>query len=399
MAWLFQDLHQKAKLGKRTPWSVGWYEPDGRKRQKTFSAGDKGRKDAFRYQQQIEAQLLTGTYDAKRPVPWSKFRAEWEADRAAALSNENRRCATNAVRHFERICTPTRVQAISRKTLDKYLAARRLERGFKDGSKVSPATLDKELGYIKSVLKVAVEWGYLPALPSVPRVRVPEKLVRFVTPDHFAASYAKCDVAVRPQIPNVQPVDWWRALLVFAYMTGWRIQELMRLKSSDLDLAAGEAITRHGDNKGKRDERVRLHPLIVEHLKRLPHFGDLAFPWPHGRKDLWRQFHAIQNAAGIKLECHESHKHTDSCHIYGFHDLRRAFATENAENLTAKELQILMRHRSFSTTMRYISMARQLKETTTDKLFVPTLSGSANGGNMAGKPGGAAKAKRRKSGA
>lgn len=374
MAWLFQDARRVAKVGeKQAPWIVGWYEPDGRKRQKRFASGSKGKASAFRYQKQIEAELLTGTYNSKAPVSWKKFRKEWNADRAASLSAENRRCAEKALGNFERLCKPARVRNITRRTLDRYLAARRNERGFKQDSKVSPATLDKELGYIKSVLKVAVEWGYLPALPSVPRVRVPEKLVRFVTPEHFAAIYEQCDTATRPEIPNVAPGDWWRALLIFAFMTGWRIKEIRGLRAGDLDLDAGEAITRHGDNKGKRDERVRLHPLIVEHLRRLPHFDALVFPWPHGRKDLWRAFHAIQRAAEIKLECHESHKHTESCEVYGFHDLRRAFATENAENLTAKELQTLMRHRSFSTTMRYISMARQLKETTTDKLFVPQL--------------------------
>lgn len=397
MAWLFQDRHQVAKVGgKRAHWSVGWYEPDGRKKQKTFGAGDNGKKDAFRFQRQIEAQLLTGTYESKTPVSWKRFRKEWEKDRASSLSDENRRCAVKAVDHFERICKPARVRTITRRTLDRYLAARRLERGFKKGSKVSAATIDKELGYIKTVLKVAVEWGYMPALPSVPRVRVPEKLVRFVTPEHFAVIYERCSVAARPELPNVIPANWWRALMVFAYMTGWRIKELLALKSADLDLDASEAITRHGDNKGKRDERVRLHPLIVQHLKSLPHFGAQVFPWPHGRKDLWRQFHAIQVSAGIHLECHEAHEHTDSCHLYGFHDFRRAFATENAENLTAKELQTLMRHRSFATTMRYISMARQLRETTTEKLFVPTLASSLNGGNMAGQGGKAPKHNRRK---
>lgn len=374
MAWLFQDARRVAKVGdKRAAWIVGWYEPDGRKKQKTFGTGNKGKTAAFRYQKQIEAQLLTGSYESKAPVTWKKFRKEWNEHRATQLSAENRRCAENALKHFERICKPARVRNINRKTIDRYAGERRKERGFKSGSKVSPATLDKELGYIKTVLKVAVEWGYLPALPSVPRVRVPEKLARFITPEHFAAIYEKCDVAVRPEIPNVQPANWWRALIVFAFMTGWRIKELQSLKTSDLDLDAGEAITRHRDNKGKRDERVRLHPLVVQHLKQLPHFDTVVFPWPHGRKNLWNAFHAIQVAAGIKLECQESHDHTESCYVYGFHDLRRAFASQNAENLTAKELQTLMRHRSFATTMRYISMAKQLKESTTEKLFVPTL--------------------------
>ena len=86
----------------------------------------------------------------------------------------------------------------------------------------------------------------------------------------------------------------------------------------------------------------------------------------------------IQKAAGIKLPCHEKHKHTDACHCYGFHDLRRAFATANATRMTADALQKLMRHRSYSTTKLYIAMAEQLKPAV-ENLHVPRLKSVANG--------------------
>ena len=47
------------------------------------------------------------------------------------------------------------------------------------------------------------------------------------------------------------------ALLVFAYMTGWRISDMLALRREDLDLEGGYAITRAEDNKGDRDDRVR----------------------------------------------------------------------------------------------------------------------------------------------
>ena len=72
------------------------------------------------------------------------------------------------------------------------------------------------------------------------------------------------------------------------------------------------------------------------------------------------QFHRIQEAAGIKLPCRHQHEHTLYCHAYGFHDLRRAFATMNADRLTGDALQALMRHKSYQTTQVYINMARQM---------------------------------------
>jgi integrase len=59
--------------------------------------------------------------------------------------------------------------------------------------------------------------------------------------------------------------------------------------------------------------------------------------------------------------------------FYGFHDLRRAFATMNATTLTPDALQALMQHRDYQTTQRYINMARQLNPAVAN-LYVPTLT-------------------------
>ena len=147
-----------------------------------------------------------------------------------------------------------------------------------------------------------------------------------------------------------------------AYLTGWRISEPLALKRSDVDLEAGTAITRAGDNKGNRDEKVPLHPIVVEHLQKITGFADKVFPWPHHERTLWSKFLKLQETAGISLPCHEDHEYTDACHVYGFHDFRRAFATSNASILSADALQSLMRHKSYSTTQRYISMAPQLEQ-------------------------------------
>jgi integrase len=156
--------------------------------------------------------------------------------------------------------------------------------------------------------------------------------------------------------------DWWRALLVTCYMTGWRINELVTFKKEDLDLETGNAILWHEDNKGRRDERIKLHPVVIDHLRRLIGFHPNVFPWRHHERTLYDEFARIQEAAGIKLPCREKHEHTAFCHLYGFHDLRRAFATMNADKLTADALQALMRHKSYQTTQRYINMARQMDE-------------------------------------
>ena len=195
-----------------------------------------------------------------------------------------------------------------------------------------------------------------------------------MTQEHFAEIYKVCDDAKFPVTDgkHYSAADWWRALLTFTYMTGWRIGEPMSLQRGDLDLENETAITWAKDNKGKRDEIVPLNPVVVDHLRKIISFGEDVFEWNHGRRTLWREFTRLQQIAGIHLPCGGDHEHTDACHVYGFHDLRRAFATMNVETLSGDALQSLMRHKSYTTTQGYINMANHVKQSA-DNLFVPDV--------------------------
>ncbi|MCP4785589.1 MAG: hypothetical protein GY903_29540 [Fuerstiella sp.] len=72
-----------------------------------------------------------------------------------------------------------------------------------------------------------------------------------------------------------------------------------------------------------------------------------------------------------QLPCEERHKHTEACHVYGFHDFKRAFATYNAASLSAVRLQRLMKHTDFSTTQGYIDYAELMTEK--PDVFVPDI--------------------------
>ena len=189
-----------------------------------------------------------------------------------------------------------------------------------------------------------------------------------MTPEHFAKLYQAAGAVRRPAQP-FDAADWWRALLVTAYMTGWRIGSLLALRREDVDLEAGWALSRADDNKGKRDQRVPLHPIVVDHLRKLASFSPLVFPWNHARgrcsTNSTRCSKRRRTARGTKVR-------------YGFHDLRRAFATMNADKLTADALQALMQHKDYQTTQRYINMARQLNPAV-QNLYVPDLSKAASG--------------------
>ena len=202
-------------------------------------------------------------------------------------------------------------------------------------------------------------------------MKVAKKLPTFVPPDHFAAIYRACDAATLPNdIPNTTAADWWRGLLTMAYMTGWRIGQLFSLKWTDIDLDNGTAITRVEvlGNKGKRDERIPLHPVVLAHLRKLAgSFDPQVFPWNKQYRKLWPVFNQIQVAA--KLADGSPLPQAGKNGWYGFH---RAFATLNAQKMDLFELQGLMQHQSLETTKLYVNMASRLNQTIKG-LYVPNI--------------------------
>lgn len=368
-AWLFQDHRQRRKIGDNCPWSVGWLDPDGKRRSKRV--GSKSQAEKLR--RKIEGQLAAGIYETQTRVDWSSFREEYEANVLGQTSSGNQLSAKIALDHFQRICRPRAMHAIEARSIDRFVAQRLTESGIRGGT-VSPATVNRELRYIRAALRKARQWKHMNEAPVIKMIREPEKLPTYVTPEHFAVIYKACDAASRPTGFSFAPSDWWQGLMVFIFMTGWRIGEPLALKRSDLDLEAATAITREHDNKGRRGELIPLHPVVVEHLRKIEDESPFVFPWPYNRRELWPTFHKIQAEAGIHLTCSKADQHecAEGCHFYGFHDLRRAFATVNAQAMTPDALQRLMRHKHYSTTQRYINMARQLTGAV-ENLHVPDV--------------------------
>ena len=371
-AWLFQDYRQKAKLGDKCPWSVGWIDPEGGRTSKRI--GSKSR--AERYARKIEGQLAAGVYQGESRKRWADFRAEYEAKMLPRLAPKTQRVVTATLNHFERIAKPAKMTAIKTQTIDDYVTRRSMEPGKKPGSTISPATVNRELRHLKACIRVAHDWGYLPTVPKFRKMRESEEIGRVMTPEHFQAIYEACDVATMPRGLSCEPCEWWRALLTFALTTGWRIEEMLSLRRDDLDFATGAILTRAADNKGSRDDRDYLPEAVIDLVKGVVGFGPLVFTWPHNERTLWSEFQRIQEAAEIDLPCPHAAEHecTPSCHLYGFHALRRGYATLNADTMPAPVLQRKMRHRSFTTTLRYIGLADKMKAGA-DRVYVPECIG------------------------
>lgn len=400
-AWIKQKANQVAKYGaKKAPWHCVWDEPDGTRRFKSCGPGTKGRRLAQEKADRINSQLTLGTYESDRNEreTWGDFFAKYnETLTAEETSGEKRSGSVREIlvsmKHFERILSlkDRPMSYITTERIDKFRTARRTEKGKNPGSMVSPATINKDLRHIKAALRLAVEWKYLGEMPNIKFDREPEKLPTFISSEDFAKIYGSCEKAALPDDFHAGAPAWWQAMLVFGQMTGWRRGETLTLKWGNVDLEKGHAVTRAAFNKGRRDEITPLHPVVVEHLKRIkPDAMPLVlaekrvFPWSDCDEYIYGEFARIQDAAGIKLNCPNKDlpwhgECTDCCHRYSFHDERRGFASANAMNMTREALQALMRHKSPETTARYINMAGQLNPAIANLHVPPVLKAGATG--------------------
>ena len=159
---------------------------------------------------------------------------------------------------------------------------------------------------------------------------------------------------------HFDPVDFWKALIATAWVTGMRKRALLELVWEDVDFERCTVVSRYYSNKQKRDERAQLGAALpfLQKLYSLRQPGDVrVFAWDFSFRSIDRYFTMLQQAAGIHLTCREKHEHIPSCHVYGWHGFRYAHATYNFGRVSDRQLQAQMGHASFTTTQRYIKYA------------------------------------------
>ncbi|MEO1496192.1 MAG: site-specific integrase [Planctomycetota bacterium] len=350
-AWTFQDPKQRKKLGpKKCPWSVGWYDQCGRKKQKTVGSKTAAKTVARR----LEGEFAAGLLRDREQVKWAEFVGRFDRDHLATLAPKTREMYRRSLAAFTDTFGKRLVEKLTEADVAHFRAAR-LSQG------VAPATVNKDLRHLRCALNKAKRWRLLPHAIEVELLREPERDPEFIDDEAFAKLYDACDVMKRPRGRVYAAGDWWRSLLTFAYLTGWRIGEIMALRRDNIDWSAGIAFVPAEQTKGKRDARVELHPVVVDHLRGIIGFGDLVFDWPFHERMLWADFRTLKKAADVEISG-------------AFHRFRFGFANANVDNLDADVLQRLMRHQDAKTTRHYVNMAERMKrQGTAERLHVPAV--------------------------
>jgi integrase len=221
--------------------------------------------------------------------------------------NRSWRMDESKAKHLIRLIGKRNASSLTQRDIDEYRAMRLAERGRR-GEHPAPATLDREFALLKTALNYAVKCGDLDRNPvfGVELLNVPN--IRRIVIDE--ATFAKLVEAADPE---------FRPILLVAYDTGMRKDEIRLLRWEQVDLVEGCIKLSHEDTKTATSRRVYLTSRVIEAIKAVPRHPSSPYVFTSSRtgtmwKELRRFFTRACERAGVSTET-------------WFHDLRRSFVT------------------------------------------------------------------------
>lgn len=164
-----------------------------------------------------------------------------------------------------------------------------------------------------------------------------------------------------------------RTILMTAYATGLRVSEVTRLRISDID--SQRMVIRVAEGKGRKDRYVMLSPsllLILRQYWKTVRPGDYLFPGAWPARPI--------SADSVQDACRLARRRAGIGKPITVRTLRHSFASHLLEAGTdLRTIQVLLGHRSISTTARYVHVATAALSTTHspfDLLRLPSQRGT-----------------------
>ena len=137
------------------------------------------------------------------------------------------------------------------------------------------------------------------------------------------------------------------------YAGGFRVSEVVRLKLTDID--SKRMMIRVEQGKGNKDRYTILSQRLLKILR---------YYWKMYRPPLWL-FHAKDPSKPMPIGTAQTIYYNAKSNAQvkkgqGIHTLRHCFATHLLEaNVDLRTIQILMGHKSITTTMKYLQVTRK----------------------------------------
>ncbi len=200
---------------------------------------------------------------------------------------------------------------------------------------VAPATLNKELSFLRHVFEMAVIWEWLSSNPAarIPREKVKNRMERWLTEEE------------EEKLLNACP-EWLRDMVIFSLNTGFRQNEMVSLTWKQVDLNRQTILFWEQKNNGR--DTLPINDKTADLLKKIRKVRSLSSTHvfltstgtPFIARNLIRSFSIALEKAGIEN--------------FRWHDLRHTFATRLIHaGVDLYTVQRLGRWRSLSMVMRY----------------------------------------------
>jgi site-specific recombinase XerD len=248
---------------------------------------------------------------------------------APKVSSNMRRSYTTSLKHLSPFFGESNLLSISPKMVSRYKVLRNDEGA-------APASVNRELSMLSKAFNLAIrEWEWLRDNPAsrVPKDKENNERDRWLTKDD------------EKKILDNSP-EWLREIIIFNLNTGLRLQELLSLEWSRVNLLRRTILiqeTKNGSPKTLPLNKIALEVLNqrskVKSIK-----NDLVFFNSNGKKInphvLRTSFYTVLSKVGI-----------DNLWL---HDLRRTFATRLAQaGVDLYKISKLLGHKDIKMTQRY----------------------------------------------
>ena len=241
----------------------------------------------------------------------------------------------NSLKHLKPYFKNKYLSAITPEFVEGYKASRK--------GQVSPASINRELALLKTIMAKAVEWKRIAVNPiagkAVKKFDEGEQEMRFLTTDE---ARRLVDAATGPLKP----------FLIIALNTGMRRNEILTLRWENLDIDKGEIVVRPEVSKSKRRRVVPMNEEVAAALLKIEKRGPYVFFNQETKKN-------IQDIKGPFLTAKTKAKIKGRLRV---HDLRHTAASwmvaDGTDIMTIKEI---LGHASVVTTQRYCHPTRESK--------------------------------------
>jgi integrase len=244
------------------------------------------------------------------------------------------------------------------------------------GEGKSPATVNRELSFLKSVLYAAEYDGLIASNPI--RGRRVKKLEEANSREKTILGMNLNDDALRRLVDCAAP--HFKPILKIALITGMRRGEILKMRWTDVDFRLGTIRVPQENSKTKRERRVPIDAVIVEALDSIERKGEYVFVngWTGDRR------HDVDEA--FRAACERAEIPSGRRRGLVFHDLRHLAAYRLVKVTDIVTASKILGHASIQMTMRYVHPTEKDKREAVEKVGENLFRGRQKDVNAQNEP-------------